>query len=96
MYTTSARPNSSRLLLNGKYSDMTIVCKGNHYSVHKAIICEQCKFFAKAVDEKFKEVKSSEFVLKDDRPLAVRAMLQYLYTRHYDHTAGNGNRASEM
>ncbi|CAG7941026.1 unnamed protein product [Penicillium salamii] len=36
------------------YSDLTVVCGGDEYAVHKCIVCTRSTFFAKACDCKFK------------------------------------------
>ncbi|KAB8233406.1 hypothetical protein ETB97_001360 [Aspergillus alliaceus] len=72
----------SKLLLDSQYSDFTILCGGYRFPVHKAVICPQSEFFAKAMNGSFFEAKSNEIVLPDD-PLVVRMMLDYFYKSDY-------------
>lgn len=43
----------SRLFETGSFSDLRIICGDVMYSLHKAIVCTQCKFFANACDGRF-------------------------------------------
>ncbi|KAI9863346.1 MAG: hypothetical protein M1813_003788 [Trichoglossum hirsutum] len=42
------------LLFNDKYSDLMITCGGRTFRAHRAIVCPQTAFFAKACDGSFK------------------------------------------
>ncbi|TVY45333.1 Arm repeat protein interacting with ABF2 [Lachnellula occidentalis] len=68
---------------SGKYSDMTIICKGKTFKVHQCIVCLQSKPLAAAMDGKFKEGPSKEIDLEDDQPEIVEKMLSYMYTSDY-------------
>lgn len=37
------------ILRTGKYSDLTIKCKGHQLKVHQAIVCSQSPFFDAAI-----------------------------------------------
>ena len=41
-------------LESGKYSDLTIICRGHEFHVHRAILCTASKFFQAACDGEFK------------------------------------------
>jgi hypothetical protein len=42
------------LFQSSKYSDMMIICRGREFPAHRAIVCTQSPFFAKALDGPFK------------------------------------------
>ncbi|KAK3640306.1 hypothetical protein LTR56_011902 [Elasticomyces elasticus] len=69
----------------GQYSDLTINCGERVWHVHKAIVCPQSPFFAKACDGRFMEAENNTITLKkaEDDPSVVQAMLSYLYTTDY-------------
>jgi hypothetical protein len=47
------------LLFADKYSDLTIACGGRTFQAHRAVVCSQSAFFAKACDSGFKVPSSS-------------------------------------
>ncbi|KAF2434944.1 hypothetical protein EJ08DRAFT_722180 [Tothia fuscella] len=72
------------LLSSGDFSDMTVVCQGKTFKLHKNIVCGQVEFFRNAFDGRFAEAESHEVKLVDDELCAVQAMFEYLYTRVYN------------
>ncbi|KAK4961877.1 hypothetical protein LTR10_002370 [Elasticomyces elasticus] len=70
-----------------KYSDLNVYCDKLHWSVHKAIVCPQSPFFAKACDGNFKEGNENVITLQEDNAAVVGEMLRYMYTFSYsDHS----------
>jgi hypothetical protein len=54
MFSKSAAPHSLALLMGSeKYSDLKLVCQGQEFKVHKAIICTQSPVLAAACDGGF-------------------------------------------
>lgn len=47
-------PVLKSLLLQDKYSDLTIICGGQEFKAHRAIVCPQSSFFAAACDSGLK------------------------------------------
>lgn len=45
---------ATKLLNSGEYSDFTIVCEGEEFRVHKAIVCPQSPVIAAALKSEFK------------------------------------------
>ncbi|KAL8913676.1 MAG: hypothetical protein Q9171_001526 [Xanthocarpia ochracea] len=76
-------------LRSGKYSDLTITCKGRTFKVHRHVLCMASKFFAAACDGEFQEAEQRKINLSDDDPDAVVRMLAYLYTSTYDDEDGS-------
>ncbi|KAF2846096.1 hypothetical protein T440DRAFT_511104 [Plenodomus tracheiphilus IPT5] len=63
-----------------KYSDFTITCGGEIYSVHKAVVCARSGFFERA--ERFPQEDGSlkgNVDLSEDEPAIVKLLVQYLY-----------------
>ncbi|KAK5113000.1 hypothetical protein LTR85_011022 [Meristemomyces frigidus] len=80
---------AARLLYaSGDYSDLTIICNGREWKVHKFQLCAQSDFFHKACSGRFKEAQESKINLDDDNPDAVDALLKYLY--HFDYNTDSG------
>jgi len=46
--TSSIRASSYKLLFDCTYSDISIVCRGREFKVHRAIVCTQCEWFDEA------------------------------------------------
>ncbi|KAL8684852.1 MAG: hypothetical protein Q9224_006099 [Gallowayella concinna] len=76
------------LFKSAKYSDLTLVCGGREFQVHRAIVCAASKFFAAACDGNFREAEG-KILLPDDDTEAVDRMLTYLYTSKYDDVDAN-------
>ncbi|KAK5129440.1 hypothetical protein LTR08_003264 [Meristemomyces frigidus] len=74
------------LFESAKYTDILIECRHRKWKVHKAVICQQSAFFAKACDGGFIEAQQNVITLKDDQPGPVHAMLQFMYTGNYGTT----------
>ncbi|KAI0147302.1 BTB/POZ protein [Xylariaceae sp. FL1272] len=71
-----------RLYTHGDYSDLTILCGGREFHVHKALVCPQSAFFTAAC-QAFGGGQEQVIDLPDDDPIAVEIVLYYLYHQEY-------------
>nr|OQO30859.1 hypothetical protein B0A51_01482 [Rachicladosporium sp. CCFEE 5018] len=69
--------------VDGKYADLTIEVGERKWKVHKFIVCSGCDFFAKACDGRFQEATANTIKMPEDDPMAVNALLEYLYTSNF-------------
>ncbi|KAE9984452.1 hypothetical protein EG328_008751 [Venturia inaequalis] len=76
----------ARLYQSGQYADLTITCDGHTFTVHKSVICMQSSFFEKACKkDTFMEGATGVVDLPDDDPVAVKAMIEFLYLGSYSY-----------
>ncbi|QDS69698.1 hypothetical protein FKW77_009751 [Venturia effusa] len=69
---------------NDEYSDLTITSHGQSFNVHKVIVCNQSAFFRNACKKNaFKEGETGVIDLPDDDLVAVKAMVEFMYTSEY-------------
>ncbi|KAL6703611.1 hypothetical protein ACN47E_009471 [Coniothyrium glycines] len=74
----------SKALASGAYSDLTITCGDDSYTVHKVVVCERAGFFARALKFGGQETKDSKIDLPEDEPDMVKLLIGYLYTGEYE------------
>ncbi|KAF2135028.1 hypothetical protein P153DRAFT_279199 [Dothidotthia symphoricarpi CBS 119687] len=67
----------------GKYSDLTIVCGGKRYPVHRALIATRSSFFEGACRNSFREADTGVIDLTEDDASAVEHMVHYFYHLDY-------------
>lgn len=73
-------PKIATLLSSGKYSDLTIKCKGGgKWKVHRAIVCLQSKPFAAALDSPL----AGTLDLGDEECDVVDCLVHFLYSADY-------------
>ncbi|KAI9828218.1 MAG: hypothetical protein M1819_006808 [Sarea resinae] len=82
-WDTNLLSGLTSLLATGKYSDLTIYCRGSIFKAHRAIICSQSTFFDLACQGKFKEAATGEIELPDDDPVLIEKLVGYFYTGTY-------------
>ncbi|KAK5942850.1 hypothetical protein PMZ80_005416 [Knufia obscura] len=68
------------LLRDGKFSDMTVSCKGRTWKCHQSVLRLRCHFFEAACSNGFKESDTLAVNLDEDPQDGVDMMLEYLYT----------------
>ncbi|KAK4926606.1 hypothetical protein LTR49_006540 [Elasticomyces elasticus] len=81
--TVALSKGAADLFRTSKYSNLTVMCGGLQWNVHKSIICTQSDFFAKACDGSFREAKEARIDLSDDDHRAVAALLYFFYHGEY-------------
>lgn len=79
----NSNTSTNKTTMDEKYSDLTIICHGRHFKVHKIIICPQSHVLSKLCDIDMREkrtgiVKHEEF--DDD---TVERMIDYVYNKKY-------------
>lgn len=67
----------------GKYSDLTVVCHGKRYPVHRALLASRSAFFDGACRHPFQEAETGVIDLSEDDPEAVEHMVHYFYHLDY-------------
>lgn len=67
----------------GKFSDLTLSCRGQEFKVHSIVLCNQSGFFEKALSGQFQESQSRTIDLPEDNPDIVKKMLDFCYRGDY-------------
>ncbi|OAL01026.1 hypothetical protein IQ06DRAFT_136133 [Phaeosphaeriaceae sp. SRC1lsM3a] len=71
------------LFASGMYSDLTIVCGGKRYPVHRALLATRSSFFEGACRNSFLESETGIIDLSEDDAEAVEHMVHYFYHMDY-------------
>ena len=79
----TALANTAKLLINPKYSDLTITCDGREFKVHKAIVCSASPVLAAECDHRMREASTGVIEHAEFDPDTVERMLVYIYTQAY-------------
>ena len=67
----------------GQPADFHILCGGEDFLVHKAVICSKSRVFNAVCASGFKESTSGIFKMEDDELTIVKKMLCFIYTGDY-------------
>merc|ERR1712012_601161 len=62
------------------HSDLTIECKGERFSCHKALLAARSPVLSALLKSEMVEAATSTISIEDARPTSVRTLLDYLYT----------------
>ncbi|KKY26918.1 putative btb poz domain protein [Phaeomoniella chlamydospora] len=69
-----------RPLSEEEWTDLTIVCKDQSFSCHKAIVLPMVPLFKSLCKKPFQGAARSSIDLSEDDPVAVKIMIQFIYT----------------
>jgi hypothetical protein len=79
----SGSTTASKFLRSSKYSDLTIVCHGREFKVHKAILCPQSEVISKMCDIDTQELKTGMIEDKDFDDDTMERMIDFAYHKSY-------------
>jgi len=82
--TDIAFTTTSKLLRSEKYSDLTIVCQGRQFRVHKAILCPQSEVISKLCDIDMLERKTGVIEHEEFDADTVKRMIDFAYKKVYE------------
>ncbi|GAB7327248.1 hypothetical protein MBLNU13_g11143t1 [Cladosporium sp. NU13] len=75
---------ANKLLRSEKYSDLTILCQGHEFKVHKAIICPQSEMISKMCDADMQERSTGIIEHKEFDADTVERMIDFAYEKSYE------------
>ncbi|KAF9768891.1 hypothetical protein IL306_013738 [Fusarium sp. DS 682] len=78
----TTRGSFYKLLFEGSYSDISIVCRGQEFKIHRAVVCTQSGWFEKAFSTPPKK-RTIRSVTVDEDPDVFQHLLEFLYTGTY-------------
>ncbi|KAK5693752.1 hypothetical protein LTR17_025063 [Elasticomyces elasticus] len=76
------------LYTTGAHSDLTLVCGGRSFKIHKAVLHAQSSVFRTMLTGSFAEASLSSFPLPDDSPDSLEVLLCYMYHDKYLNYSG--------
>ena len=76
-----------KMLRSATYSDLTVICGGRTWKVHKAIVCPYSTYFQTMCQSAFSEAERDKLLVEEQLPEIVDRALLYLYTRDYSDEA---------
>ncbi|KAI4244431.1 MAG: hypothetical protein LQ352_006804 [Teloschistes flavicans] len=80
MSSTKKLLTSTSYFDNGRFTDLTLNCRGREWQCHKVIVCSQSRFFEAACSTGY-HVRRLD--LTDDDPDLVTIMIEFLYMGEY-------------
>lgn len=69
-----------RLWTERTFTDATVVCEGEKFEVHRAVLAAASQVFERAFSGVMKEARSALLEVRESAPAAVEAMLRFVYT----------------
>jgi hypothetical protein len=86
LVTKSTGTTASKLLASEKYSDLTILCHGREFKVHKAILCPQSEVFSKICDTDMQEKRTGTIEHEEFDDDTMQRMIEFAYGKEYSVT----------
>lgn len=86
LVTKSSSTTASKLFASEKYSDLTIICHGRQFKVHKAILCPQSEVISKICDIDMQEKKTGIIEHKEFDDDTTEHMIEFAYKKEYEVT----------
>ena len=83
LVTRSSDTTASKLLVSEKYSDLTIICYGRGFKVHKVILCPQSDVISKMCDNDMQERMTGTIEHKEFDEDTMQRMIEFAYTKNY-------------
>ena len=71
------------LMESGKYSDLTVTCKGKRWTLHKAIVLALSDYLKGAVSGNFDGGTTNGCDFKDEDPRILQSVFEWMYTGLY-------------
>ncbi|QQK42181.1 BTB/POZ fold [Penicillium digitatum] len=76
----------SRCQKSGEFTDLTFICEGESFNVHKVVVFSQSDVLHAACTGNFKEASSALFDLNEDSKIIVGKLVSFFYTENYSNT----------
>lgn len=80
---TSPPVGLAQLLNSERYSDLKLVCQGQEFKVHKAIVCTQSPVLAAALNGGFQEAATDTININEFDAGTVKRMVVFMYGEDY-------------
>ncbi|KAI6855623.1 hypothetical protein KC338_g8795 [Hortaea werneckii] len=65
------------------HTDLTIICQGRQWKVHKVVLCAQSEWFKKSCGDRWKEGKGGTITLEEGVAQVIDAMVHWFYEFDY-------------
>ncbi|KAH7189658.1 uncharacterized protein B0J16DRAFT_397624 [Fusarium flagelliforme] len=74
----------SSILASGQFSDFTMICEGQEFRLHQAVVCPQSRVLNAALCGGFEEATTKVITVKDFDIATVKRLVSFFYTGDYD------------
>ncbi|KAJ3545343.1 hypothetical protein NM208_g2557 [Fusarium decemcellulare] len=73
----------AELMGAGKFSDLTLICQGKQFHLHKSLVCSQSPVIATILEKEFKNSQASVLHITEFDLATVECMVEFLYSEDY-------------